>query len=37
MNEQSNGVPENLSPEIVLGNRAVYQDRHARIIIVARR
>ena len=32
-----NGVLENLGCEMVLGNRAIYQDQHARIIIVARR
>jgi hypothetical protein len=35
--EQSNGVPENLRRKMVLGNRAIYQDWRARIIIVARR
>jgi hypothetical protein len=35
--EQSNGVPENLRRKMVLRNRAIYQDRHARIIIMARR
>ena len=35
--EQSNGVPENLSRQMVSSNRAIYQDRHARIIIMARR
>jgi len=35
--EQSNGVPENLCRKKVLRNRGIYQDRHARIIIMARR
>ena len=35
--EQSNDVPENLAVELVLRNRGIYQDRHVRIIIVARR
>ena len=29
--------PENLGRKMALGNRAIYQNRHARIIIMARR
>jgi hypothetical protein len=35
--EQSNGVPENLTTLLVTIDRSRYKDRHARIIIVARR
>jgi hypothetical protein len=35
--EQSNGVLENLLPQEVDRDRSAYKDRHARIIIVARR
>jgi len=35
--EQSNGVPENLLPQEVDRDRRAYKDRHARIIIMARR
>ena len=35
--EQSNGVPENLRCNEVVIDRSPYQDRHARIIIMARK
>lgn len=34
MKQQSNGVPENLSWRLVEKTEAIYQDRHARIIIM---